>query len=432
MRSTLAAAGLLALGFAPLFAEEKAPPAPSPSVDALVEQLANPSFRVREAAAKALEDRGESSLAELRKAFAGSSNAETRRRLQGLISNMERTLALAPKRVTLKVKDQPVMEVIAALSKQTGYRIQYNANQGLRLTLNLENVTFWEAMDRICVDSGLMLQHNEGQQIMLYQQDQVWPYVNYQGPFKVMANSFHYNRNITLGGLQRNQANNVNRSDSLSFTFNIQSEPKLPIMQVSQAKLTEVYDENGRSMKVPNSDVHQSQYFHHGYRTYNQSSSVQLAWPNKETKAVKLLKGTIPVTVLAFQKPEIVVEDVLKVKNKKFAGPNVELQIDEVKENNKTSYQVKMAVRNLAPNAAQDYSWTNSVHQRIELYDAKGNRLFPQGYNWENSTPANVQATFMFGTNGDATIGAPARLVYNHWGMIQTQVDFEFRDLPLP
>jgi len=24
------------------------------------------------------------------------------------------------------------------------------------------------------------------------------------------------------------------------------------------------------------------------------------------------------------------------------------------------------------------------------------------------------------------------RLVFNHWGMLQHQVDFEFRDLPLP
>ena len=356
-----------------------------------------------------------------------------RRRLQGLITNMERVVALAPKRVTLKFKDRPVQEVVAAISKQTGYPIQHNGNRGQNVTLNMENVTFWEAMDRICLDCGLMMQHNDGQQIMLYQQDVVWPYVNYQGPFKVMANNFHYSKQMTLGGLQRNPAFNQGRSESLMFSFNIQSEPKLPIMQVSQAKLSEAYDEHGTSMKMPGANIHESQYYNGGYRTHNQVGNVFLSWPNKESKTVKLLKGSIPVTVLAFQKPEIVVDDILKVKNKKFTGPNTELQVDEVKEtNNKTTFSIKMAVRNLAPNAAQDYSWTQSVHQRIELFDAKGNKYFPQGYNWENSTPANVQATFMFGNNGDATVGPPARLVYNHWGTIQHQIDFEFRDLPLP
>src|SRR5437879_684194 len=83
MRTILAAAGLLAFGLSPLFAQDKVAPTPTRSVDALVEQLGDKNFRVREAAAKALEDRGESSLPELRKAFAASSNAEVRHRLQG-------------------------------------------------------------------------------------------------------------------------------------------------------------------------------------------------------------------------------------------------------------------------------------------------------------------------------------------------------------
>jgi hypothetical protein len=90
-----------------------------------------------------------------------------------------------------------------------------------------------------------------------------------------------------------------------------------------------------------------------------------------------------------------------------------------------------LSVRNTAPNAAQDYTWTNSVHQRIELFDANGNKYISQGYNWENSSPSHVQATFMFGSPG-ATIGPPSKLVYNDWVLMQHQVEFEFRDLALP
>ena len=63
----------------------------------------------------------------------------------------------------------------------------------------------------------------------------------------------------------------------------------------------------------------------------------------------------------------------MKVKNAKFTGQDAELQIHETKETWKNSnYEVKLTVRNTKPNASQDYSWANSVPQRIEVYDAKG------------------------------------------------------------
>jgi hypothetical protein len=433
MRRTLAAAGLLAFGLAPLFAQEPPKPAPAVPVETLVEQLSDRNFRTREAAAKALAERGEAALPALRKAFEAGSNAEARRRLQGIITGLERDLALSPKRVTLKVKDQPVNEVVDAIAKQTGYAIQLQGNRGARVTMNLDKVTFWEAMDRVCLDTGLFPQHNDGGPMQLYQQDQVWPFVSYHGPFKVMAQSFNYNKQLTLGGLQRNPGLNQPRSETLQLSFIVQSEPKLPIMQIYLAKVTDAVDEFGAAMKAPTANVHETLYYSGGYRSHNQPGNVTLLWPNKEAKVVKRLRGSIPVTVLAFQRPDIVVDDILKVKNKKFSGSGAELDIAEVKDqNNKTQCHIKMTVRNLTPNSAQDYQWANTVQQRVELFDAKGNKFFPQGMSWENGTPGSVQATFMFGSNGAAGVGPPARLVYNHWGLLPYQVDFEFRDLPLP
>jgi hypothetical protein len=38
----------------------------------------------------------------------------------------------------------------------------------------------------------------------------------------------------------------------------------------------------------------------------------------------------------------------------------------------------------------------------------------------------------MYGTNGDANIGPPTKLIYQHWTMITHQLEFEFKQLPLP
>src|SRR5262249_51762123 len=204
------------------------------------------------------------------------------------------------------------------------------------------------------------------------------------------------------------------------FSFNIQSEPKLPLMSVGQPKLLEAVDDRGNSM-IPPSMGHDAFYgnsANNAYRTFVVATQAPLISPNREVRMLKGILETLPVTLLGQVKSEIVVDDITKVKNKKFSGPHTELQIDEVKDN-KNTVQIKVSIRNTSPNAQQDYSWANSVHQRMELLDAKGNKFYSQGYNnWENGSTGYVQGTFVYGTNGDGSVGPPARLVFNHWGLM--------------
>jgi hypothetical protein len=427
---------LMALGVVLLLgvAWAQLPPA-EPSTEKLIEQLGSRSYREREAASRALESRGDSTLEPMRKAATTTKNPETRWRLQALITRLERSQILSPKRVTLNVNNQPIGDAINEIAKQTGYAIQYQGNnRNHPVSYEFRNRPFWDVIDRICMDGGLMLQHNEPAGFVLYQNDSVWPYVCRSGPFKMVANSFYYTRTVTLGGLPRNPAQQQSRHESLQFSFNIQSEPKLPMMQVHAPKLLEAVDDRGQSLVMPAQNGQETVYYgHNGYRTLNYSTQVPLAPPAKEARMLRILRGSLPVQLLAEQRPDIIVDDILKVKNKKFTGTDAEIHIDEIKDtNNKTSFSVKMTIRNLSKNAAQDYSWTNSVHQRLELLDAKGNKYHSHGYNWENSSPTNVTATFMFGSNGVASIGPPSRLVFNMWSLMQHQIEFEFRDLPLP
>src|SRR5207237_3849154 len=120
-----------------------------------------------------------------------------------------------------------------------------------------------------------------------------------------------------LGGQPRNFAPNQGRSENLQFSFNVMSEPKLPIMSVSQARVLEAVDELGNNMALP-SNPHETYYNNGGYKSFNQSLYVPLAWPNEEAKFVKRVRVSVPLMVLASQKPEISVDDILKVKDKKF------------------------------------------------------------------------------------------------------------------
>ena len=149
-------------------------------------------------------------------------------------------------------------------------------------------------------------------------------------------------------------------------------------------------------------------------------------------RSLKLIKGTLPVTLLAEQRPEITVDQILTVKDKKFDGKDVTLEVAEVKDGPGKTYQIVLTARRNGKDQPYDYTWTNSLHQRIELTDEKGQKFQSQGFNWINGTPTTVQGTFMFGDGGNAQLGKPQKLTYYGWVTLQHQVEFEFKDLPLP
>jgi hypothetical protein len=435
MGRIIAAVGIFALGLASVCAGDKPKPSATPEpIAKLVEKLGSRDYKVREAANRALEAAGVESLAELRTAMNSTTSAEVRKRLEGVVQNLERIQILAPKRVTLKMIDKPVAEIVREISRQTGYAMQFQGG-ARNITVELENATFWEATDFVCNIAGMVMYQND-QGLVFYQNDGMWPHVCYRGAFKIIANNFTYNKTVSFGPIQRNPANNQLRSEAFTFAFTLNAEPKLPLMGVGQAKVIEAVDDFGNSM-ILDSHVHEAGYSpafvnYNGYRSFQYGTSLNLQWPNKDARLVKRLRCSVPVTLLSEQRPDVVIDDVLKKKGQKVAGKSVEVQIDDIKETNKTQFQIKMSVRHTASGAAQDYSWTNSVHQRIELVDAKGNRYTSQGYNWENSSPNHVQATFMFVNPGIGTVGAPAKLIYNDWVLMHHQIEFEFKDLNLP
>src|SRR5262249_45444910 len=162
--------------------------------------------------------------------------------------------------------------------------------------------------------------------------------------------------------------------------------------------------------------------YYGGYRTQVMQTQVVLAGSGG-ARAARLIKGSLPVTLLAEQKPEIVVPDITKVKAKKFEGKDVTLEIEEVREAQGKTYQVQMTARRGGKDNAQDYTWSNSLQQRVELADDKGNKFVSHGINWNNHTPTSVQGTFMFG-DPTGKAGKPFKLTYYDWVMMQHQVEF--------
>lgn len=409
-------------------------PAAAPDVEALIRQLSAADYRTRESAMRSLESAGGTALPHLRQAQPHA-DPEVRQRLTQLIGRLERTSLLSPQSVSIDAEQKPVGQVFEDLARQTGYRIACQQGDRHLITLQLRNVPFWEAVDAVCRQSGHGLQPyaDSSGALNFYRVGRFSPHVCYSGPFRLSGSSLHLSRTLDLVQPQQFNPFNRNRNETLTFLFHVVGEPKAPLMSLGQARVLAAVDDFGNSLVPPQGRTYESNYhqYYYGQRNPVLQSQLQLQGPG-EAKSIRHLKAAIPVTFLAEQRADLTIKDILAVKNGKFESSQVSFEIEEVKELPGRNFHVRAIARRNVPEGQPDYSWTNSLAQRVELQDAAGRKFRTEGFNWESGSPNSVTGTFQFSDGGDATLGKPDRLVYFNWITSQHLIEFEFKDLPLP
>jgi hypothetical protein len=416
---------------------------PPPPVDPLIQRLGHRDFHVRQAASKAIAAIGGPALPALQKAQTVA-DAEVRRRIEGLIARVERDMALSPKRITLHMEKKPIRDVFSAVAKQTGFKIPVDGvptgPQGTALhSFHFDKAPFWEAFDQICEAGGLALQQNMNDDTMrLHVQDSHAPFTSYNGAFKVVATGFNYSRNTYFGQVYRRAGfQNFRGQESLALNLLIGSEPRLPILKVGKVKLSCARDELDGNM-VSNGPVHMylwedEDYYYGGQRRgFLHHATVRLAWTTKACKTVKAMKGVVPVTVLADQKPTLVTDRLLASKGQKLRVGPATFQIDDIQAMANKQYQIKVTYNEDSSDNSYDYSRIQSLQQRLEVQDEKGNKHPSYLRFLMFNSPSSGQFTITTQTNSNAKVGPPAKLVFQLWVQMQHDVPFEFKDLPLP
>jgi hypothetical protein len=413
------------------------------SVERLIEQLGNPDFHTREEAGQQILRQGPGALPALLK-NRKTADAEVRRRVEELIVKLERATVLAPNYVSLHLRQKPIADALAQIAKQTGYTIPLEGAIGIRArdtlgTFEFDKLTFWEAFDRVCHAGGLSLMQSDGDNTLrLTAQDAYTPFVSYDGTFKITATGFHYSLTSNFGQLARNGAPSFMSYESLQFNFMVAVEPRLPIMHLGQVRLSAAEDDEGHSMLLgnggPNGFFQGGARFYRGgmQRTYFQSANIGLAWPSKSAHTVKLLRGTVPVTLLAEQKPILLTDQVADAKGKTLRAGTASFQISEVSKSANNQMQIKITYNDEGLNNPFDYSQVQMVPGRVELQDNKGKKIRTNGYIQMYHSPSSID--FLVRTAGMSSkdVGAPTRLVFQHFVQMEHEVPFELKGLPLP
>lgn len=408
-----------------------------------VEQLGDNDFRKRDEASQALRDAGARALPALRKAI-NHPDAEIRRRVNDLLPEIETAVLLAPKRVTFKMVNKPVKAAFDELIRQTGYQIEYNVTDpNHAYSFDFKDTPFWDAVEKISRETGLALQQGYGDDhVRLYAQNGYAPYVVTWGAFRFTATGFNQYKNVDFGLVGR-AGQPQTRNETLTLMFSVFVEPKLALLGVGEAHVEAAYDDERHSMLPPvnNVDFNNNPWmtrrfvagkYGNGNRMYSMQTQVNLQRPSDRATSLKVIRGVLPVTLLVDQKAVVVTDKLPQAKGTKAKVGDSLINIDEVTETPAKQYLIKMSVTEDQKDNPNDYSWTNSLYQRIEVLDEKGNRMQIYGSQWNNSSANHVDMTLTYGSVGGAKPEPAAKLIYHTWTTEQHLIPFEFKDLPLP
>jgi hypothetical protein len=391
-----------------------------------ITQLGDKNFTRRKQARDTLEQLGPVALPHLQAALVREKDAEVRRQLLSLIPNLEQQAALTPTLLTMTCKDKPLPEVLKEIEKQSGYKLEMVGakNEKARVSQNWDKLGFWQALHSLCEQQGLYFQEgwygNDNVTIRLMPGDSTQGYTHIEGPFRVSATGFYYNRTLQFN--QRGGAVNSAGNESLQLNMTVTVEPKMPLLTVKQPIFTEATSDTGENLLLPINPNRQT-YYQHGYRSYMHQVNGQLR-PALSSRKVKVLKGIIPVTVVAQTKPLITIEKLSEAKGKTIKEGSIIIKVEEITNNNGQN-GVKMSITDSSSGASGDYTWMNSIQQRVEVFDQNGNKLQNYGGSWGMSGNNNVNGTFHYS-------GVPAKLVYYDWVTMNYQLPFSFEDLPMP
>jgi hypothetical protein len=358
-------------------------------------------------------------------------------------------------------------EVIQSINRQTGLSLVLNPDdhasvQGRRVTLqSSEPMPFWKVLDALC-ESG-QVHYIPGAQVPLGQKDGTLllyagksdrkePVFD-SGPFRVLLSSVHYQSEIQLsqrpqpfGGRQRFVIANGEAKPAVpdaSRQFFLQllviAEPRLSISQNGLAKVTVAVDDKGQSLLVPPS----AGIFQHiaGYNGVNPSPIVRLrvdlARPEAAGQKIRLIRGTIPVTVATrkLEPLEVTIADAI---GKVFRNDDVELSIIANRPaQNRGMGSLEIAVTQLGQTPqpirigeGEPLGYRpETPQQQIEILDANGKTLpwFPSGTFYRGE---ETRLSLTIVARGEPAV--PAKIRYH--GMIRASADvpFEFRNLPMP
>lgn len=334
--------------------------------------------------------------------------------------------------VTLDVKDAPLAEVLADLSKQSAnpivdYREEFGEEATpIKITLHCNKMPFWQALDQVLDQANLGV-YNYGPQRGIYIVNRPAGHlprhdrVSYDGPFRIAPSRFE-----AVADLQNP------RSRSLKLFVDVSWEPRLRPINIVQPLTQVEATGGGATLAVDGAEGEPEVTV--GRDSTTVELQIPLELPPRKIEQVAQLKGRLTVLVpgpteeFRFSTLPVVKNGIepKRVEQRKAAATVI---VDHVRKNNEL-WELEMRVKFTNPAQALESHRSWIYDNEAYLEDAKGNRVTPGGYEPTRQAKDEIGLKYVF----DVPDGlAGQTFVYKTpLAILEIPVTYELHDLPLP
>jgi hypothetical protein len=411
---------------------DEAKPELKEKVNQLVGQLADPDSEKQAAATAALLKLGPDILPLLPGPDAKLTDGQKRQlqTIAGTLRDAQAQRELTPKIVTLKEQSIALSQALKALKTQTGIKVadrRREQDSDPKLSLSLDKVTFWEALDEIAQRADL--------RVYLFDRDGVVSLVD--GPHKALPVDYN---GIFRIAVRRLTAVRDLESDSHVWTLDVQIawEPRFrPLFLETQADAIEVRDGKGTVLNGLSSGSGRSAVT----RPLSVETQVRVEAPERPADKIGLLKGSLnlmgPSRMLTFT-----FDDLDKIGRNKADKARKETQEGvtvHLREFSVAGERWTIGLLLEYPADTPDFesfeSWL--VNNEIFLEKKSTKERVPQNGGLETGDQAGHRAIliYRFVEDNNLVLGKPSdwRMIYRTPGtFVKLPVKFEFKDLPVP
>jgi hypothetical protein len=401
----------------------------APYVHKLVRQLDGPHLEAREVAETTLIKLGPAAL-ELLPAPNDDMSAELRERLTRVRQKLQQAAAdatMQPTTVTLNLQNAPLAKVIAALAKQSGNEVTDGRRQRGQpqndgpLSITLDRVPFWKALDQVLDQTGLTVYpYEQGGLKLLARSEGQLPISGraaYAGPFRLEAVNVQSRRDLRTAAVP-----------TLLVALEVAWEPRLkPIaLQQAMADVTAV-DDRGQAMTVENPKA-QPEAMPQG-ETVATDLAIPLLLPAPGAKEIASLKGTlaamVPGKIETFRFP-----DPLHAKNVQQRIAAATVTLEESRKNGDSVWEVRMRLRfdHTGDALASHRNWI--LANEAYLVGADGKRINCDTSEMTMQSEREIGMAYLFALE---TPPKKLEFVYKSPGSIITsRLPWELRGIKLP
>jgi hypothetical protein len=370
---------------------------------------------------------------------------------------------LRPTLVRLDYADRPVADVVRSLAERTGVPMVLLPDEPAaswrkkRISLTAPGpVPFWEAVDRLEPTAGLILDELGARELRLWSdRGTLGPVsVSYDRVFRCRPASVNDERELIYGepGFQlhssfrrmpggRDARGPVSQWERFFVQIEVMSEPR-PITSLEPAgppRIVEAVDDRGRSLILePDAKA-----FEYPKKFYDRNwyagfdANLYLKSPDPAARSIRRLKGAVPL-VMWGRREQVLTVPLGDSEGRTFKGSGVSLKVLK-RTTDGPAPSLDLELRNDGPVPLEDNrnllfdTYPGLVVRRsdeqFELLDAAGRRL-PIDYRSTEVNPTVTRATIRL--KPGLPVGPPERLRFHGLVRIETEVRFEFADIPLP